>query len=110
MVRQLLAMELTLINVHHPDFNGTDIEHVRVQATAAVQKVRFPRDCEIGAEGEEGEADAELRAAGGGELAVGEGERVRERDKRNKFHQFQRRFVQIQNRILFSLSDFGTIF
>ena len=42
LVRQLLAMELTLINVHHPDFCGTHIEKVRVEAAAAVQKVGIP--------------------------------------------------------------------
>lgn len=42
LVRQLLAMELTLVNVRHPDFNGTHIEKVRVEATAAVQKVAIP--------------------------------------------------------------------
>ena len=46
LVRQLLAMELTLINVHHPDFNGTHIEKVRVEATAAVQKVEIPAGCD----------------------------------------------------------------
>ncbi|CBK22479.2 uncharacterized protein [Blastocystis hominis] len=82
-------MELTLVNVRHPDFNGTHIEKVRVEATAAVQKVAIPAG-----------TDAELFAASGGELAVKEGRGLKRRDKRNKFHQYQRRFVQIQNRIL----------
>lgn len=34
-------------------------------------------------------------------MAVKEGRGLKRRDKRNKFHQYQRRFVQIQNRILF---------
>ncbi|CBK22554.2 uncharacterized protein [Blastocystis hominis] len=84
-------MELTLVNVRHPDFNGTHIEKVRVEAAAAVQKVAIPAGSE---------ADAELFAASGGELAVKEGRGLKRRDKRNKFHQYQRRFVQIQNRIL----------
>ena len=42
LVRQLLAMELTLVNVRHPDFNGTHIEKVRVEAAAAVQRVEIP--------------------------------------------------------------------
>ena len=29
LIRQLIGMELTLINVYHPDFNGTHIEKVR---------------------------------------------------------------------------------
>lgn len=39
LIRQLIGMELTLINVHHPDFNGTHIERVRVEATVSVRKV-----------------------------------------------------------------------
>ena len=39
LIRQLIGMELTLINVYHPDFNGTHIEKVRVEATALVRKV-----------------------------------------------------------------------
>ena len=81
LVRQLLAMELTLINVHHPDFNGTHIERVRVEATAAVQKQLLAK---------------KAKQTPSYSLPVVENWL----DKRNKFHQYQRRFVQIQNRIL----------
>ena len=62
LIRQLLSMELNFINIHHPDFIGTHIEKVRVEATA-----------EEGADDEEGEADALLHAARVRELAVGVG-------------------------------------
>ena len=39
LIRQLIAMELNFINVHHPDFIGTNIEKVRVEATEDVRTV-----------------------------------------------------------------------
>ena len=39
LIRQLIAMELNFINVHHPDFIGTNIEKVRVEATNDVRNV-----------------------------------------------------------------------
>lgn len=39
LIRQLISMELNFINVHHPDFVGSNIEKVRVEATADVRQV-----------------------------------------------------------------------
>ena len=39
LIRQLISMELNFINVHHPDFIGSNIEKVRVEATADVRQV-----------------------------------------------------------------------
>lgn len=42
LIRQLISMELNFVNVHHPDFIGTNIEKVRVEATADVRRVILP--------------------------------------------------------------------
>ena len=39
LIRQLISMELNFINVHHPDFIGTNMEKVRVEATADIRRV-----------------------------------------------------------------------
>ena len=81
LIRQLIGMELTLINVYHPDFNGTHIEKVRVEATALVRKRLQAK---------------KAKQTPTYTLPVVENWL----EKRNKFHQYQRRFAQIQNRIL----------
>ena len=81
LIRQLLSMELNYVNVRHPDFIGIHMERVRVEATARVKKQLM---------------ELKSRDVPTFTLPVVEGWL----DKRNKFHKYQRRFAQIQNRIL----------
>ena len=91
LVRQLLSMELNFINIHHPDFIGTHIEKVRVEATAEVRKALLTKKATQ-------TPSYDLPVCENWLWARGEG--LTRRDKRNKFHKYQRRYAQIQNRIL----------
>ena len=83
LVRQLLSMELNFI--------GTHIEKVRVEATAEVRKALLTKKAKQTPSYDLPVCENWLWARGGG---------LTRRDKRNKFHKYQRRYAQIQNRIL----------